>query len=115
MAEIFKVDKSTIINWLTWGNESGFCTYSSEEEFKAEIKRLSKFVYLVKPDGTKWYDKAMSQEELSRLTGISSNAISNRRRDSKPLGSKGANNVKYDSKYIGSYVVEADEWDAQHN
>ena len=109
MTNMFNVSELTIRDWLKWGNESELCTYSSEEERKARIKRVSNFVYLIKPDGTKWYDKAMSQSELSKLTGISNCAIRNRRRDSKPLGSKGANNVKYDSKYIGSYVVEEDK------
>ena len=115
MAEIFNVDRHTILKWLTWGNDSGLCIYNGKEEYKARTKRLSKFVYLIKPDGTKWYDKAMSQKELARLTGISSNAISRCRENGKPLGGKGATTAKYDSKYIGSYIVDADEWDAQHN
>ena len=113
MAEIFKVSDVTITNWLTWGNKSGLCTYSGEEESKAENRRKSKFVYLVKLDGTKWYDKAMSQNELSRLTGITVATISRCREDGTPLLS--SNNTKYDSKYIGCYIVDADEWDTQHN
>ena len=107
MADIFKVYKTTIIDWLTWGNENGLCAYSGKEESKASTKRQSKFVYLVKPNGTKWYDKAISQGELSRLTGINSNTIGRYRRDGKPLSSHGG--AKYDSKYIGSYVVEEDK------
>ena len=107
MAETFKIDRSTIINWLTWGNKSGLCIYNSEEESKAQKRRMSKFVYLIKPDGTKWYDKAMSQRELARLTGITKVTISKRRIDGKPL--VGNNRTKYDLKYIGSYVVEEDK------
>ena len=58
MAEIFKVGRVTIIDWLTWGNERGLCIYNSEEERKAKNKRQSKLVYLIKLDGTKWYDEA---------------------------------------------------------
>ena len=112
MAEIFKVDKVTIHRWLTWGNESGMCMYSGKEERKATTKRLSKFVYLIKPNGIKWYNEAMSQGELARLTGINSSVIGVRRKDGKPLNGC---NAKYDSKYIGCYIVNADEWDAQHN
>ena len=110
MADMFKVDKNTIRTWLIWGNENGLCTYSGEEERKAKTKRLSKFVYLIKPDGTKWYNEAMSQRELSRLTRINDGTIGLHRKDGKPLSSsKRANNIKHDSKYIGSYIVEEDE------
>ena len=109
MAEMFKVDRKTIRAWLTWGNESGLCIYNSEEERKAKARRQSKFVYLIKPNGTKWYDEAMSQRELSRLTGISTITIRKRLKDSKPLDGKRTTIIKYDSKYIGSYVVEEDE------
>ena len=107
MAEIFGVYDGTIARWLTWGNKSGLCIYNGEDERKNKERRQSKLVYLVKPDGTKWYDKAMSQNELSRLTGISSNAIGLCRIDGKPL--VGNNRAKYDSKYIGSYIVEEDK------
>ena len=71
---------------------------------------MSKFVYLIKPDGTKWYNEAMSQRELSRLTRINDGTIGLHRKDGKPLSSsKRANNIKHDSKYIGSYIVEEDE------
>ena len=112
MTDIFKVNKTTIIDWLTWGNESGLCIYNGEEERKARTKRLINFVYLIKPDGTKWYDEAMSQNELFKLTGIGISAISTRKRGGKPLDGR---NAKYDSKYIGCYIVDADEWDTQHN
>ena len=112
MAETFKVARQTIINWLTWGNKSELCIYSGEEESKANKRRQTKFIYLIKPDGTKWYDKAMSQNELARLTGITLQAISYRRTNGKPLNGC---NAKYDSKYIGCYIVDADEWDTQHN
>ena len=108
MAEMFNVDRHTIRTWLAWGNENGLCMYSGEDEAKAKERRQSIFVYLIKPDGAKWYDEAMSQSELARLTGISRSAIKGCLKDGKPLGSKGDYNVKYDSKYIGSYVVDAD-------
>lgn len=112
VAEMFNVDKTTIISWLNWGNGSGLCTYNGKEEREAKNKRQSKFVYLIKPNETKEYDKAMNQSELSRLTGIKRDTISKHRRDGKPLN---GHTSKYDSKYIGCYIVNADEWDAQHN
>ena len=99
MAEMFNVSNITIIDWLKWGNKNGFCTYSGEEERKASKRRQSKFVYLIKPDGTKWYDKAVSQHELFKLTGISENVISLHREDGKP--------IKGNSKYKGCYIIEA--------
>ena len=106
VAEIFNIDKTSILWWLTWGNESGLCIYNGEEERKTKKRRESKFVYLVKLDGTKWYDEAMGQRELARLTGINFSTVSRCRENGKPLGSR---NAQYDSKYIGSYVVEEDK------
>ena len=99
MAEMFNVSELTIRDWLKWGNESELCTYSSEEERKASKRRQSKFVYLIKPDGTKWYDKVTSLRELSRLTGIDRNIIKKRLKDGKP--------IKGNSKYKGCYIIEA--------
>ena len=108
MVEIFKVSHTTICEWLNWGNKNGLCVYNGEKERATKIRRESKFVYLIKPNGTKWYDEAMSLHKLSRLTGVSRDAIK-RSISGKPLGGKGATTAKYDSKYIGSYVVEADK------
>lgn len=115
VAKDFKISRNTIINYLKWGNENGLCTYNGEEESKSNSKRQSKLVYLIKQDGTKWFDEAMSQNELSRTTEILLQTISYSRKNRTTLGQKGANNVKYDPKYIGSYVVSANEWDSQHN
>ena len=112
MAEMFNIYRNTIRIWLKWGNESGLCIYNGEDESKDSKRRQSKFVYLIKPDGTKWYEEAMSQKELARLTEINARTISLCREDGKPLDGK---NAKYDSKYIGSYIVDADEWDSQHD
>lgn len=101
VAEMFKLDKVTIRNWLTWGNEGGLCTYSGEEERKARTKRYSKFVYLIKPNKTKWNDEAMSQRELARLTGIGGKTICYRLKDGKP--------IKGNSKYKGYYIIEEDK------
>ena len=102
MAEIFKVSDATIRSWLAWGNENELCIYGSKEEYKARTKRLSKFVYLIKQDGTKLYEEAMSKNKLSELTGISSSTIYYRSNDGKPIKA-------HNSKYIGSYIVEEDK------
>ena len=101
VAEMFNVYKTTIIDWLTWGNESGLCIYNGEEERKTKNRRESKFVYLIKPDGTKEYDEAMSQRELARLTGINGHTIKDRLKDGKP--------IKGNSKYKGYYIIEEDK------
>ena len=99
MANIFKVGRNTVIRWLTWGNKNGLCIYNGEEERKVKEGRQSKFVYLIKPYGTKWYNKAMSQNELSKLTRISRATIRERLKDGEP--------IKGNSKYKGCYIIEA--------
>ena len=107
LENVFKFDVTTIRKWLKWGNDNDLCEYNAKEERKAKERRQSKFVYLIKPNGTKWYDKVMSQHELARLTGISYSTIYCRANDGKPLISH--SKTKYDSKYIDSYVVEEDK------
>lgn len=101
MAEIFNVERNTIRIWLKWGNKSGLCIYNSEEESKAQKRRMSKFVYLIKPDGTKEYDEAMSQNKLAIQIGISRHTIKDRLKDGKP--------IKGNSKYKGYYIIEEDK------
>lgn len=113
LAKEFGIDASTIRKYLAWGSENGFCEYNSEEERQAKNKRLSTFVYLVKSNGDKWFDKPMSLSELARQSGISQQTISKYTNNDKPL--KKHHNSKFDLKYIGSYVVLAHEYDAQNN
>ena len=63
-------------------------------------------LYLIKKDGTKWFDEMYSVEEMMKVTGISRTAIMNSLTKGEPL--KGGRNAKYDSKYVGSRVVNAD-------
>ena len=108
VANVFGVSKTTVRDYLNWGNANGLCAYDGQEEKKASHKRNSTFVYLIKPNGTKWFDEPMSMAEMERQTGISRIAIKNN------LG-KGAlkyhNKSKYDPKYIGSYIVSAEVYD----
>ena len=113
LAKEFGIGKSTICGYLRWGNERGLCEYNGKQEQQDSFKRASKFVYLIKPNGEKWFEEPMSQHELTRHTEISEQTIGRRVVDSKPL--KQRYNSKYDKKYIGSYVVLADEYDAQNN
>ena len=106
VAEVFGVYCTTVRNYLNWGNTNGFCIYDGEEEKKARDKRNSTFIYLIKPNGTRWFDKPMSMKELSRQTGISQRAIKNNL-DKGAL--KYCSHSKYDTKYIGSYIVSEDE------
>ena len=107
VAEAFGVSRSTVIKYLKWGNTNGFCIYDGKEEKKASDKRNSTFVYLIKPNGTKWFDEPMSMIEMERQTGISRKTISNNL-DKGAL--KYHHSSKYDPKYIGSYIVSADTY-----
>ena len=106
VADVFGIGVTTVHGYLHWGNANGLCNYDGEEEKKANDKRNSTFVYLIKPNGTKWFDKPMSMKELSRQTRISQRAIKNNL-DKEAL--KYNHNSKYDTKYIGSYIVSEDE------
>ena len=109
-----KIGLTTIRSYLNWGNENGFCEYNGEEErLQAFHSRVDTFVYLIRPNGEKWFEEPMSQSELCRKTGIFHTTLGSSRRNNKPL--RYSNSAKYDPKYIGSYVVLADEYDAQNN
>lgn len=106
VADVFGVGAGTVQRYLNWGNTNGFCIYDGEEEKKASDKRRSTFIYLIKPNGDKWFDEPMSITEMERQTGISRIAIKNNL-------DKGAlrhySYSKYDIKYIGSYIVSVDK------
>ena len=106
VANVFGVDYVTVWRYLNWGNTNGLCIYDGEEEKKARDRRKSVFVYLIKPNGGKWFDEPMSMIEMERQTGISINTIKNNL-DKGAL--KYHHNSKYDTKYIGSYIVSEDE------
>ena len=108
VVEVFGIGASTVQRYLHWGNTNGFCIYDGQEEKKASDKRNSTFVYLIKPNGGKWFDEPMSMVEMERQTGISRKAISNNI-DKGAL--KYHPHSKYDPKYIGSRVVSADTYD----
>ena len=108
VAEVFGVNCVTVRRYLTWGNTSGLCAYNGQEEKKVNDKRRSTFIYLIKPNGTKWFDEPMSLKEMERQTGISRRAIKNNL-DKGAL--KYHHSSKYDTKYIGSYIVSADTYD----
>lgn len=106
LSEVWNIPQSTIWNYLNWGKESGLCTYDGKQYFK----RRSTFIYLIKPNGDKWFKEAMSMSKLSKETGISRTVITNNL-DKGSL--KHHSNSKYDPKYIGSYIVSADVYDNQ--
>lgn len=105
LIEIFNISRTTIIQYLKWGNKYGICHYDSSEEKRKNDAKNSVFIYLINPHGEKWFDEPMSQIELTRKTGINSSSMKNYNTALKGVHSK------YDEKYIGSYVVLADEWD----
>ena len=109
----FGVSKGTIRNYLKWGNKKGLCEYDGEEELQARTKRLSKEVYLVKPNGEKWFDESMSQHKLNRQSGISVSTISKFSQNGEPI-SNNNNRAKYDPKYIGSYVMSVEDYNLKY-
>ena len=108
----FGVSESAIRDYLKWGNDSGLCEYNPQEERQARYKRDSKFVYLIKPNGKKWFDKPMSQRELERQSGITVVTIGKYRQSSKPL--KRDSRAKYDPKYIGSYIMTVEDYNLKY-
>lgn len=112
LAKEFGVCTRTIWEYLKWGDEKGLCEYDGEEERQARTKRYSKEVYLVKPNGEKWFDKSMSQKELARQSGIGYCTISNCRQNCEPL--KYSNRAKYDPKYIGSYIMRVEDYNLKY-
>lgn len=111
----FGIGKTTIIGYLKWGNEKGLCEYDGEEERQARYKRCSKEVYIVKPksNGEKWFDEPMSQHELARQSGITTTTISKCRRNGEPLSNSNGR-VKYDPKYIGSYIMTVEDYNLKY-
>ena len=105
VAETWGISHVTIYEYLKWGSENGFCTYNGQEEKRANDVRLSRFVYLIKPNGDKWFEEAMSMRKLSKTTGIAQATI---RKSVNKGALKRHKNVKYDTKYIGSYIISAD-------
>ena len=102
VAKEFKASVKAIRNYLRWGTENGLCVYSGEEESKANNKRNSKFVYLIKPNGEKWFNESMSQTQLAEISGISLRTINICVTNRKPLSGI---NARYDKKYVGSYII----------
>ena len=88
------------------------------QELTDEVNRLNKQIeikdngkyslYLIKEDGSRWFEESYSVEEMVRATGISRATLMGSLTKGEPL--KGGKNAKYDSKYVGSRVVSADEW-----
>ena len=91
---------------MNWGNKNGLCIYDGKEERRKDDKRKSIFVYLIKEDGGKWFDEPLSLRELSRRTGINDRTLGLSLHNKKSLNGHIA---KYDNKYIGSMVVNAEQ------
>lgn len=105
VADVFGMEVSTIRKYLKWGGMTGFC------EYETDGRGAIKLVYLIKPNGDKWFEEAVSMSELARQTGISQPAIRNILEGGVL---KHGTSAKYDPKYIGSYIVSAEVYDNQH-
>ena len=116
LADYLGMKYDTVRNYLKWGNEHvKDCIYNIEEELELLKNRNTKYsVYFIDSCGNKEFDDAVSMIELERRTGINRGVL--KRSMGNALGTrKGANNIKFDKKYFGYMVVDANEWDAQHN
>ena len=116
LADELGMNYATVQKYLKWGNEHvKGCCYNVEEELGLNNKRLTKYsVYFLNPQGEKIYEDATSITELARRTNLHKTTLG--KNIGQPLGTKkGANNIKFDKKYIGCRVVLADEWDSQQN
>ena len=88
------------------------------QELTDEVNRLNKQIeikdngkyslYLIKEDGSRWFEESYGVEEMVRATGISRATLMGSLTKGEPL--KGGKNAKYDPKYVGSQVVSVDEW-----
>ena len=88
------------------------------QELTDEVNRLNKQIeikdngkyslYLIKEDGSRWFEESYSVEEMVKATGVSRATLMGSLTKGEPL--KGGKNAKYDSKYVGSQVVSVDEW-----
>ena len=102
--KIFNIGSSS--TYLKWGNEKGLCSYNGKEE--ADKAHTKYHIYLVKPNGEKWFDEPMTINELSDITGISRKALMIRASGklNTPLGvDEHAKRIKFDKKYKGSIVI----------
>ena len=110
VAKSFGIDKATARSYLKWGNRNGLCNYDAQEEREISNRRSSVLVYLIRPNGGKWFKEAMSITGLERVTGISQSTIG-RNVDKGAL--KYRRNSKYPKEFIGSYIVSAEVYDNQ--
>ena len=113
LADSMGLNYHTVQKYLKWGNEYGYCTYNPNDY----VEKVTKYkIYFIKPNGEKWFDEPMSASSLAKITGIHKTVIGRAVADKRKFGtSRHAQNVKFEPKYIGSYVVLAEEWDKLHD
>lgn len=105
-------DDKYIGSFAVYANE--WDTNKDEVWHKLQDKKpiISKKYYLINHNGEKWINKPMIGAELGKTFGLGDATIRKCNKIGKPLTGI---NAKYDSKYIGSYVVDAEEWDKLHD
>ena len=106
LGKVFGIRKTTITDYLNWGNKNGLCVYDGKEEKIKNYNQRSIFVFLIKENGEKWFDEPLSLMGLSRRTEINNSALGKSLHKKRPLSGHAA---KFDAKYIGSIVVLAEE------
>lgn len=105
LADIFGIHSDTVGKYLRWGMKNGICHYSSKEQLKKRDQRRSIYIYLINKNGQKWFNEPMSCSKITKITGITNP----KSKINKVI--KGGGNTKFDKKYLGSYIVLAEEWD----
>lgn len=106
LMKYFNVKRSSLLNYLTWGNENGFCCYDSEQEKFLNTERSKVYVYLLDTNKKKVFENKMCLKEMQEITGIHSSTLK-RCLTKQTCLSGGRGHCKYDSKYIGYSVILA--------
>ena len=122
IAKEFKIDRNTVVIYLKWGNENGFCEYNSKEQTVLAgnrsgklSKQKTKSIYLFdKQNNMILYCESIS--EMSQKTGISTWSLKNSATRKVTIGtSPKAHGQKFDSKYNGCYTMFENDYLKQFN
>ena len=114
LISIFNVKRSTILNYLTWGNANGICTYDANHEKILNMERQKIYVYLLDTNKNKIFENKMCLKEMQEITGINSSTLK-RCLEKQVCLSGGRGHCKYDSKYIGCSVILATDENSDSN
>lgn len=122
VAKEFNLCSNTVVRYLKWGNENGFCEYNGKEQRMLVGKRSGKLIRQ-KTQSIYLFDKqnnmilyCESITEMSEKTGISAWSLKNSATRKITMGtSPKAHGQKFDSKYNGCYTMFENDYLEQLN